>query len=187
MKYSQVFPSRDCCRCFRLSVLFIHNVPRLSVIVAGRLWLSRPHSYLTLGPLRHLAHSQKHIVSAWLSQQPPCSNSAGLMLPGTVCPRPEQRLLGIVERSSCCPAVTDWVGRAVTEWFDDVSWMYPLSCPWHVPQLNLEKKWQMNISCVVECPVNCQLSDWSAWSECSQTCGLEGKTGNRNTHIFVIK
>ncbi|KAF3839604.1 hypothetical protein F7725_018321 [Dissostichus mawsoni] len=42
-------------------------------------------------------------------------------------------------------------------------------------ELNLEKKWQMNISCVVECPVNCQLSEWSAWSACSQTCGLEGK------------
>ncbi|XP_061918683.1 thrombospondin, type I, domain containing 7Ab [Entelurus aequoreus] len=42
-------------------------------------------------------------------------------------------------------------------------------------ELNLEKKWQMNISCVVECPVNCQLSEWSAWSQCSQTCGLEGK------------
>ncbi|CAB1415308.1 unnamed protein product [Pleuronectes platessa] len=41
--------------------------------------------------------------------------------------------------------------------------------------LNLEKKWQMNISCVVECPVNCQLSEWSPWSDCSQTCGLEGK------------
>lgn len=65
MKYSQVFPTRDGCRCFRLSVLFIHNGPGLSVIVAGRLWLSRPHSYLTLGPLHHLARLQKHIVSAF--------------------------------------------------------------------------------------------------------------------------
>uniref|UniRef100_A0A8C6LSW7 Thrombospondin type-1 domain-containing protein 7A n=1 Tax=Nothobranchius furzeri TaxID=105023 RepID=A0A8C6LSW7_NOTFU len=42
-------------------------------------------------------------------------------------------------------------------------------------ELSLEKNWLMNVSCTVECPVNCQLSDWSAWSECSQTCGLEGK------------
>ncbi|XP_064856159.1 thrombospondin type-1 domain-containing protein 7A-like [Oncorhynchus nerka] len=42
-------------------------------------------------------------------------------------------------------------------------------------ELSLERKWQMNISCVVECPVNCQLSDWSAWSECSHTCGLDGR------------
>uniref|UniRef100_A0A3B3BBP5 Thrombospondin type-1 domain-containing protein 7A n=1 Tax=Oryzias melastigma TaxID=30732 RepID=A0A3B3BBP5_ORYME len=42
-------------------------------------------------------------------------------------------------------------------------------------ELNLERKWQMNASCVVECPVNCQMSEWSPWSDCSQTCGLEGK------------
>uniref|UniRef100_A0A665WD16 Thrombospondin type-1 domain-containing protein 7A n=1 Tax=Echeneis naucrates TaxID=173247 RepID=A0A665WD16_ECHNA len=41
-------------------------------------------------------------------------------------------------------------------------------------ELGLEKKCQMNASCVVECPVNCQLSDWSPWSKCSHTCGLAG-------------
>ncbi|XP_012494191.1 PREDICTED: thrombospondin type-1 domain-containing protein 7A [Propithecus coquereli] len=48
-------------------------------------------------------------------------------------------------------------------------------------ELGLEKNWQMNTSCVVECPVNCQLSDWSLWSECSQTCGLTGKMIRRRT------
>ncbi|KAM6967936.1 thrombospondin type-1 domain-containing protein 7A-like [Aplochiton taeniatus] len=50
-------------------------------------------------------------------------------------------------------------------------------------ELDLDRKWQMNASCVVECPVNCQLSDWSAWSECSQTCGLEGKMWRLRTVV----
>ncbi|XP_051721438.1 thrombospondin type-1 domain-containing protein 7A isoform X1 [Ctenopharyngodon idella] len=50
-------------------------------------------------------------------------------------------------------------------------------------ELRLEKKWQMNASCTVECPINCQLSDWSAWSDCSQTCGLEGKMWRRRTVV----
>lgn len=50
-------------------------------------------------------------------------------------------------------------------------------------ELGLERKWQMNASCVVECPVNCQLSDWSPWSDCSHTCGLAGKLWRRRTVI----
>ncbi|TNN23541.1 Thrombospondin type-1 domain-containing protein 7A [Liparis tanakae] len=48
-------------------------------------------------------------------------------------------------------------------------------------ELDLEKKWQMNVSCVVECPVNCQMSAWSPWSDCSQTCGLDGEEVDRRS------
>ncbi|XP_029022153.1 thrombospondin type-1 domain-containing protein 7A [Betta splendens] len=50
-------------------------------------------------------------------------------------------------------------------------------------ELGLERKWQMNASCVVDCPVNCQLSEWSQWSECTHTCGLTGKLWRRRTVI----
>uniref|UniRef100_A0A670Z7D0 Thrombospondin type-1 domain-containing protein 7A n=1 Tax=Pseudonaja textilis TaxID=8673 RepID=A0A670Z7D0_PSETE len=50
-------------------------------------------------------------------------------------------------------------------------------------KLGLEKAWNMNTSCMVECPVNCQLSDWSPWSECSQGCGLTGRMTRKRTII----
>ncbi|XP_043995053.1 thrombospondin type-1 domain-containing protein 7A isoform X3 [Gambusia affinis] len=50
-------------------------------------------------------------------------------------------------------------------------------------ELGLERKWQMNASCVVECPVNCQLSEWSPWSECTHACGLAGTLWRTRTVI----
>ncbi|KAM4608386.1 thrombospondin type-1 domain-containing protein 7B [Polymixia lowei] len=43
-------------------------------------------------------------------------------------------------------------------------------------QFGLVNEWKLSGSCVVDCPVSCLLSDWTAWSECSHTCGNQGQT-----------
>ncbi|XP_061579008.1 thrombospondin type-1 domain-containing protein 7B [Cololabis saira] len=41
-------------------------------------------------------------------------------------------------------------------------------------QLGLINKWRLFEKCVVECPINCLLSDWSPWADCSLSCGSQG-------------
>uniref|UniRef100_A0AAY4ECW1 Thrombospondin type-1 domain-containing protein 7A n=1 Tax=Denticeps clupeoides TaxID=299321 RepID=A0AAY4ECW1_9TELE len=42
-------------------------------------------------------------------------------------------------------------------------------------ELDLEKQWRLTMSCAVDCPINCIVSAWTPWTECSQTCGNQGQ------------
>ena len=52
---------------------------------------------------------------------------------------------------------------------------------------HLEPPGDTQVPCSVDCPVDCQLSAWSAWSAASCGCGAAGRASNltRSRHIVV--
>uniref|UniRef100_A0A8C4Q523 Spondin-like TSP1 domain-containing protein n=1 Tax=Eptatretus burgeri TaxID=7764 RepID=A0A8C4Q523_EPTBU len=41
-------------------------------------------------------------------------------------------------------------------------------------QHGLDKLWRLTMPCTISCPLNCHLSAWESWSDCSHSCGIEG-------------
>lgn len=104
--------------------IFRHSCAEIVVVASGRVFYSfimclgscncslqavaeRPHSYLTLGPLHHLAHSQKRsvrIAFTVASIFQPCRPDATQL---RVLPPARAKASGncSTERSSCCQAV----------------------------------------------------------------------------------